>query len=81
MKKDALIIGEVWEDASTKIAYGLRRGYFLGEELNSVMNYPLKDALINYVLTGNCDDFYYVYEMIENNSEEKEDFDINIPKG
>lgn len=67
MKKDALIIGEVWEDASTKIAYGARRGYFLGEELNSVMNYPLKDALINYVLTGNCDNFYYVYEMIENN--------------
>lgn len=67
VKKDALIIGEVWEDASTKIAYGLRRGYFLGEELNSVMNYPLKDALINYVLTGNCDNFYYVYEMIENN--------------
>ena len=67
IKKDALIIGEVWEDASTKIAYGLRRGYFLGEELNSVMNYPLKEALINYVLTGNCDNFYYVYEMIENN--------------
>lgn len=67
IKKDALVIGEVWEDASTKIAYGKRRGYFLGEELNSVMNYPLKDALINYVLTGNCDEFYYVYEMIENN--------------
>lgn len=67
VKNDALIIGEVWEDASIKIAYGLRRGYFLGEELNSVMNYPLKDALINYALTGNCDSFYYVYEMIENN--------------
>ena len=67
VKKDALIIGEVWEDASTKISYGFRRGYFLGEELNSVMNYPLKEALLNYVLTGNCDDFYYVYEMIENN--------------
>ena len=29
------------------------------------MNYPLKDALLTYVLTGNCDEFYYVYEMIE----------------
>lgn len=67
IKKDALIIGEVWEDASIKIAYGLRRGYFLGEELNSVMNYPLKDALFDYVLNENCDSFYYVYEMIENN--------------
>ena len=67
IKKDALIIGEVWEDASTKIEYGLRRGYFLGEELNSVMNYPLKEALLDYVLNENCDSFYYVYEMIENN--------------
>lgn len=67
VKKDALVIGEVWEDASIKIAYGFRRGYFLGEELNSVMNYPLKEALIDYVLNRNCDQFFYVYEMIENN--------------
>ena len=67
VKKDALIIGEVWEDASTKISYGNRRGYFLGEELNSVMNYPLKNAIIDYALTKNCDSFYYVYQMIEDN--------------
>ena len=67
VKKDAIIIGEVWEDASTKIAYGYRRGYFLGEELNSVMNYPLKDALLNYVFNKNCDNFQYVYQMIEDN--------------
>ena len=66
-KKDALIIGEVWEDASTKIAYSNRRGYFLGEELNSVMNYPLKDALISYVYDNDCDKIFYVYQMIENN--------------
>ena len=67
VKKDALIIGEVWEDASTKIAYGNRRGYFLGEELNSVMNYPLKNAIIDYAMNKNCDSFYYVYQMIEDN--------------
>jgi len=67
VKKDAVIIGEVWEDASTKIAYGKRRGYFLGEELNSVMNYPLKEALIDYAIEGNCDTFCYVYQMIEDN--------------
>jgi glycosidase len=67
VKENALIIGEVWEDASTKIAYGKRRGYFLGHELNSVMNYPLKDALLNFVLHGNANHFYYVYQMIQDN--------------
>lgn len=49
---DAVIIGEVWEDASNKIAYGVRREYFQGAELDSVMNYPLKEAIIGYVLSG-----------------------------
>ena len=66
-KKDALIIGEVWEDASTKIAYGRRRGYFLGHELNSVMNYPLREALLNFIIHNNANHFYYVYQMIEDN--------------
>lgn len=49
-KKDAVIIGEVWEDASNKSSYGERREYFLGKELDSVMNYPLRNALIPGVL-------------------------------
>ena len=49
---DAIIIGEIWEDASNKISYGVRREYFQGKELDSVMNYPLKDAIINFVKTG-----------------------------
>jgi|GEM_PF-18715 len=48
-KKDACIIGEVWEDASNKVAYGVRRRYFKGKQLDSVMNYPLKDALVSYL--------------------------------
>lgn len=47
--KDAVIIGEVWEDASHKSAYGERREYFLGNELDSVMNYPMRRALIDAV--------------------------------
>lgn len=47
---DAVIIGEVWEDASNKVAYGERREYFGGEELDSVMNYPLRSALIDAAL-------------------------------
>ena len=48
---DAIIIGEVWEDASNKIAYSARREYLQGYELDSVMNYPLKDAIIAYIKT------------------------------
>ena len=48
----ALIIGEVWEDASYKIAYDVRRRYFLGKQLDSVTNYPLKDAMIACVKDG-----------------------------
>ncbi len=53
VNKNAIIIGEVWEDASNKISYGKRREYFLGKELDSVMNYPLKNAVIDFVKTGN----------------------------
>ena len=48
---DNVLIGEVWEDATNKIAYDLRRDYFCGDELDSVMNYPLKNAIINYCKT------------------------------
>ncbi len=53
INENAVVIGEVWEDATNKISYGKRRKYFLGDELDSVMNYPLKNAIINYVKT--CD--------------------------
>lgn len=47
---EAVIIGEVWEDASNKVAYGERREYFYGDELDSVMNYPLRNAFIDAAL-------------------------------
>lgn len=49
--EQAILIGEVWEDASHKISYGVRREYFCGDELDSVMNYPLREIFINY-MTG-----------------------------
>lgn len=49
IKPDALLIGEVWEDASNKISYGRRRKYFSQNELDSVMNYPFRDAILNFV--------------------------------
>lgn len=47
----APVIGEVWEDASCKVAYGERKKYFCGGRLDGVTNYPLRDALIAF-LTG-----------------------------
>ncbi len=49
IKPDALLIGEVWEDASNKISYGRRRRYFTGGELDSVMNYPFRKGILDYV--------------------------------
>ncbi len=55
VNNDAIVIGEVWEDASNKISYSKRREYFQGEELDSVMNYPLKNAIIEFVRTKNVE--------------------------
>lgn len=50
IKPDALLIGEVWEDASNKRTYGKSRRYFVDAELDSTMHYPWRKAIINYVL-------------------------------
>ncbi|MBR2354561.1 MAG: glycoside hydrolase family 13 protein, partial [Clostridia bacterium] len=52
---DAIIIGEVWENAAVKIAYGKRRQYFLGNQLDSVMNYPLRNGILAFLLEGNAE--------------------------
>lgn len=49
IRPDALLIGEVWEDASNKIAHGVRRRYFTDGELDSPMNYPLRTAIIQFM--------------------------------
>jgi len=49
---DAAVLGEVWEDASHKVAYGVLRRYALGNSLDSVMNYPLREMLLMF-FTGN----------------------------
>lgn len=61
---DGVIYGEVWEDASNKIAYDHRKKYFLGNELDSVMNYPLREAVIEYIKNGNCELFYKTCKML-----------------
>lgn len=54
---ESVLIGEVWEDASNKVSYGKLKQYFLGNELDSVMNYRLRDGLIGF-LTGKCSGEY-----------------------
>ena len=49
IKPDALLIGEVWEDASNKVAYGVRRRYFVDGVLDSCMNYPFRTAILNFL--------------------------------
>ena len=51
-KPDGLVLGEVWEDGVTKIAYGVRRRHLLGGHLDGLMNYPLRDGLLRWLLGG-----------------------------
>ena len=46
----AVILGEVWEDASHKSSYGERRDYLLGEELDTVTNYPLRRVMLDFII-------------------------------
>ena len=47
---EGFILGEVWENAALKEAYGKRRRYFQGEQLDSVMNYPLRNGILQFLL-------------------------------
>ena len=39
----------MWEDATTKFGFNKRRTYLLGKGLDSVMNYPFKNAVLDFV--------------------------------
>ena len=66
-KPDSLLIGEVWEDASNKVSYGEQREFLWGKELDSVMNYVFREAVLSY-LTG-CDAKLFsmrIHSLLEN---------------
>ena len=48
--EDALLLGEVWEDASHKISYDQLREYLLGQELDCTMHYPFRDGAVAFLL-------------------------------
>ena len=65
--KEKIVIGEVWEDASNKESYGIKRRYLLGDQLDSVMNYPFREAIINFAKGGNARDLINsVMTIVEN---------------
>lgn len=64
---DNIVMGEVWEDAATKESYSNRREYFSKNELNSVMNYPVKETVLEYIFTGNPFALESTLRMLENN--------------
>lgn len=47
--KDCVLVGEVWEDASNKVSYEERRSYLLGKELDSVMGYPFRKNILDFL--------------------------------
>ena len=56
-KGQGLILGEVWENAADKISYGQRRRYLQGKQLDSVMNYPLRAAILELLRTKDAHAF------------------------
>lgn len=66
-KPEALLMGEVWEDATTKHSYGSRRRYLLGSQFDSVMNYPFANAIIDFCRNGKAEDFMSVITRIIEN--------------
>ena len=63
INEESVLIGEVWEDASNKVSYSVRREYVFGEELDSVTNYPLRDIIIQFLI-GNIDSKYFIKRLI-----------------
>lgn len=56
-RPDGYLLGEVWEDGTTKIAYSKRRKYLLGRETHGLMNYPFRTALLDFLRGGDAADF------------------------
>ncbi|MBR1811987.1 MAG: glycoside hydrolase family 13 protein [Clostridia bacterium] len=64
---DRYLLGEVWEDASNKFSWGARRRYLLGDQLDSVMNYPFRDAIISFVKNADAGMFMNkIMDIVEN---------------
>lgn len=64
---EGVVIGEVWEDGTTKVAYDVRRRHLLGGHLDGLMNYPFRTAMIDYLRGGDAAEFKRVMEQQREN--------------
>ena len=63
----AVIIGEVWEDGSNKVSYGVRRRHIWGGHCDGLMNYPFRTALISFLRHGSAEQFRSDMEALREN--------------
>lgn len=63
-KPGSILLGEVWEDGSNKIAYSQRRRYLLGSETHGLMNYPFRRAALEWLQGGDANDFRLSMERL-----------------
>lgn len=64
---EVAVIGEVWEDASTKESYGEKREYLFGKELDGVMNYPFRTAILELLRKKDTSAFVNAVNEIREN--------------
>jgi len=73
-------MGEVWEDASNKVAYGRRCRYFVDGCLDSVMNYPFRTAILNFLRKADSGEAFKetVLTILENYPRDVVDCNMNL---
>lgn len=54
----------MWEDGTTKIAYGVRRKHILGRHCDGLMNYPFRNAALNFLRGGDGAKFVSAMEAL-----------------
>ena len=64
---DSFLLGEVWEDGTTKVAYSRRRQYLLGSETHGLMNYPFRTATLAWLTGGDAAAFRETMEALREN--------------
>ena len=65
---DAILIGEVWEDASNKFSMDTFRNYVFGSELDGVLNYPWRKTIIDFLTNHiNAYSAYSAFESLREN--------------
>ena len=77
---ESILIGEVWDDASNKVSYSVRREYLLGHELDAATGYPFRSAALAYASgKSKAADFKRAFEtLLENYPPEHIKCNLNI---